>query len=281
LFGTGTEFRETVVLDAPHHFTRHILRRDRFHVDEIEPYLMRLLRLYDLHLDVFAKVKEKDLHWPLMNAVAKDVATDPLYVFAYYDRKQRSSDEKPSPKKEKSSSGIPPWDIDRYVDIYYTLGGEPNMGMIGEVVDAYATFYRAKYRNLDSAYAVLKPLAEAADAVIESDPKTEDDDLRLLAAGAIGDLMRRVWTNKADGWDPIVMVKGATTRRDVRQAQSLERQSLFADIFIERIFYEYCNGDRATLRERFNRLRSAARFYYLQHYGRQAEPELEAVEENE
>jgi CRISPR-associated protein Csc3 len=279
LFNIGTEFRETAVLDAPHNFTRHILGRDRFRVNEIEHYLMRLLRLYDLHLNVFAE--PKDMHWPLINAVAKDVATDPLYVFAYYDRKQRdTASDKKGKKKEKESNraGIPPWDIERYFDIYYTLGGEPNMGMISETVDAYAAFYRAKYKNLDSAYAVLKPFAEAADVVIGSDPKTQDDDLRLLVAGATADLMKRVWANNAEGWDPIVMVKGATTGREIRKAASREKQLAFADLFIECVFKRYCNGDRATLRERLNRLRSAARFYYLQNYDRQAEPELEAVE---
>jgi CRISPR-associated protein Csc3 len=279
LFSTGTEFRETAVLDAPHTFIRHVLGQDRFRVNEIDYYLMRLLRLYDLHLDVFAE--PKDMHWPLINAVAKDVATDPLYVFAYYDRKQRNvASSKKGKKKEKDSNreGIPPWDIERYFDIYYTLGGEPDMGMIGETVSAYAAFYRAKYKNLDSTYAVLKPFAEAADVIIDSDPKTENDDLRLLVAGAISDLMKRIWSNNADGWDPIVMVKGATTSREARKAASWDKQLAFADLFIERVFNGYCNGDRATLRERLNRLRSAARFYYLQNYGRQAEPELEAVE---
>ncbi|MCA9962853.1 MAG: type I-D CRISPR-associated protein Cas10d/Csc3 [Anaerolineales bacterium] len=280
LFSSGIEFRETAVLDAPHSFTQHVLGRDRFRVNEIEHYLMRLLRLYDLHLDVFAE--PKDLHWPLINSVAKDVATDPLYVFSYYDRKKRSDSSKnKKQKKAKEStgnSGIPPWDIDRYFDIYYTLGGESNMGMISETVDAYAVFYRAKHKNLDSAYAVLKPLSEAADVIIDSDPKTSDDDLRLLVAGVVSDLMNRIWTNKADGWDPIVMVKGATTSRAERKAASWDTQIAYTDIFINRVFKEYCDGDRATLRERLNRLRSAARFYYLQKYGRQAEPELEATE---
>ena len=90
--------------------------------------------------------------------------------------------------------------------------------------------------------------------------------------------MKRIWSNNADGWDPIVMVKGATTSREARKTASWDKQLAFADLFIERVFNQYCNGDRATLRERLNRLRSAARFYYLQNYGRQAEPELEAVE---
>ena len=90
--------------------------------------------------------------------------------------------------------------------------------------------------------------------------------------------MKRIWSNNADGWDPIVMVKEATTSREVRKAMSWEKQLAFADVFIERVFKQYCDGDRATLRERLNRLRSATRFYYLQHYGRQAEPELEVAE---
>lgn len=256
IFGTGADFKETAVLDAPHGFTRYVLRRDRFRVDEIADHLIKLLALYDLHVDVFAE--RNDLHWGQLNAVAKDVATDPNYVFAYYERKERD------PKKKAE---LTQWVVERYLKIYETLGGDPQMGLFGELVDAYAQFYRADWGKLGSAYAVLKPLAEAIDVTVESDPKTQTDDLTLLIAGAIGDLMERVWGGQADGYDPIVFAKNSELGGNERHALSREKQMNFARLFVEKAFREYCNNDRGLLRERANRMRSAARFYYLSQYG--------------
>lgn len=273
VFGMGADFRETTVLDAPHGFTRHILGRDRFRVDETGDYLIRLLELYDLHLDVFAE--PTDLHWAQINAIAKDVATDPLYVFAYYDRKKRSDKQRGKGKKGgngQSSKGIPNWDIDRYVEIYQTLGGETNMGFIGQIVDAYAQFYQAEYAKMDSAYAVLRPLMSAIDTTVESDPKTDRDDLVLLVAGAINDDQERVRGGQADGFDPIAT---NTEIGSYPERISLSRQKIdeFARLFLDKVFVGYCHNDRAILRERTNRIRSAARFYYLQNYGRKAAKE--------
>ncbi len=256
IFGTGAEFKETAVLDAPHQFTRYILGRDRFRVDEIEENLIRLLALYDLHVDVLAE--RTNLHWGQLNAVAKDVATDPNYVFAYYERKERD----PQKKTEMAS-----YIVKRYLEIYETLGGDAKMGLIGELVDAYAQFYRADWGKLGSAYAVLKPFAEAIDVVVESDPKTATDDLTLLVAGATGDLMERVWGNQADGFDPIVFVKNSELGGNERRALSREKQMAFARLFVEKAFQGYCDSDRGLLRERANRMRAAARFYYLSKYG--------------
>jgi CRISPR-associated protein Csc3 len=132
IFNTGSEFHETAVLDAPHQFTRYAIGKDRLRVDEILPHLVRLLELYDLHVDVFAE--SNDLHWNLINAIAKDVATDPNYVFSYFERKERD------PKKKVE---LTPFVIKRYLEIYNSLGGEENMGIVGEIVNAYAQFYRA------------------------------------------------------------------------------------------------------------------------------------------
>jgi CRISPR-associated protein Csc3 len=270
VFGTGADFRETAVLDAPHGFTRYALGRDRFRVDETGDYLIRLLELYDLHLDVFAE--PTDLHWAQINAIAKDVATDPLYVFAYYDRKLRGKEEPEKGKKGGSSQagkGIPDWDVDRYIEIYRTLGGEPNMGFIGQIVDAYARFYQAEYAKMDAAHAVLRPLMTAIDTTVESDPQTELDDLTLLVSGAVNDDQERVRGGQADGFDPIATNTALGTYPE-RIALSRQKIEEFASLFLEKAFFGYCRGDRAILRERTNRIRSAARFYYLQTYGRKA-----------
>lgn len=279
IFSSGADFKETTVLDAPHGFTQYILGRDRFRVDEIEEGLIRLLQLYHLHLSVFAE--PKNMHWAQLNAVAKDVMTDPYYVFAYYDRKHRSeskTEEDDGAKKQSAkgkkkggskaaSKGIPVWDIENFINIYLALGGNKTMGFIGELVDAYAQFYRADFSKLDSTYAVLRPLMTAIEAAQDSDPAVEEDDLLLLIAGAVNDDQIRVRSDSAEGFDPIVTNTSYGTYGERLTLSRLKIEE-FARLFVEKAFHGYCHGDRALLRERANRIRSAARFYYLQHYSR-------------
>ncbi|MEM4168222.1 MAG: type I-D CRISPR-associated protein Cas10d/Csc3 [Candidatus Caldarchaeum sp.] len=263
LFPSGADFRETALLDGPHSFAYYVWGRDRFRVDELEEALIKLLELYDLHLDVFAE--GDDPHWPQVNAVAKDVATDPLYVFSYYERKERDRRARQRKKgggQQQIPKGISSQDLKRYLEIYYVLGGEDNMGIIGKLVDAYAAFYRADREKLDSAYAVLRPLGTAMDVIVKSDPHTERDDLLLLVVGAIHDDMERVRAGQAEGWIPL------KTEEPEQKWFPLLRQKVeeFGRLCVDDLFYGYCQGDRAVLRERMNRLRSAARFYYLQNY---------------
>lgn len=262
LFQSGADFREMTVLDGPHSFMGHVWERDRFRVDELEEALIKLLELYDLHLDVFAE--GYDPHWPQINAVAKDVATDPFYIFSYYERKERTRGARQRKKGgQPTFKGISSQDLERYLEIYHMLGGEINMGIIGKLVDAYAAFYRA--RKLDSAYGILRPLGTAMDVIVKSDPHTERDDLLLLVTGAVHDDIDRVRADQAEGWIPL------KTEEPEQKWFPLLRQKIeeFGQMCVDDLFYSYCQGDRAVLRERMNRLRSAARFYYLQNYGYQ------------
>lgn len=265
LFPSGADFRETSVLDGPHGFISHIWGQDRFRVDELEKALLKLLELYDLHLDVFAERYKP--HWPKVNALAKDVATDPLYVFSYYERKGRSERTRQRQVRkggqQPTFKGISKRDLERYLEIYRVLGGETAMGIIGKLVDAYSAFYRA--RKLDAAHGVLRPLGTAMDVIVKSDPHTERDDLLLLVAGAVHDEIDRVRADQAEGWIPL------KTEEPGQKWFPLLRQKIeeFSQLCVDNLFNDYCQGDRAVLRERANRLRSAARFYYLQNYGYQ------------
>ncbi|WP_129632988.1 type I-D CRISPR-associated protein Cas10d/Csc3 [Candidatus Oscillochloris fontis] len=273
LYSSSAEFRGTTVLDAPHSFTKYVLDGDELRVDQIEPQLWRLLRLYQLHLDVFAE--PKDMRWGMLNGVAKDVDTDPLAVFSYYERKQRA------PKKEEAAKGkgkakaktqpkteggdtIPPYVVDRYMAIYHTLRRDTVTSFIARLVDAYAVFYHADYAHLGSAYTVLRPLGTAIDVTKNSNPDSDEETLILLIAGAINDEMDRVRNDSATsgGFDPIWMDKSQGT---VPERLDISRQAIahFAQQFVTLCFNEYCKGDRGVLRERANRIRSAANFYYL------------------
>lgn len=282
IYSSGAEFRGTTVFDAPHGFTRYVLDGDELRIDQLEPQLWRLLRLYQLHLDVFAE--PKDLHWGMLNAVAKDIATDPLAVFSYYDRKQRTPKEERAKGKGKAkakgqarSEGgdtIPPYVIERYMAIYHTLRRDAVTSFIAQLVDDYATFYRADYAHLGSAYTVLRPLGTAIDVTKNSSPDSDEDTLILLIAGAINDELDRVRNDTATsgGYDPIWTDKSKGTPAE---RLDLSRQAIahFARQFVTRCFRDYCKGDRGILRERANRIRSAANFHYLsQDYARPTRP---------
>jgi CRISPR-associated protein Csc3 len=232
LFPSGADFRETTVLDGPHTFISHVLGCNRFRVDELEGALVKLLELYDLHLDVFAE--GYDPHWPQLNAVAKDVATDPYYVFSYYERKERGGRAQQQKKKGRqlpTFKGISGRDLQRYLEIYRTLGGEANMGIFGKLVDAYTEFYRT--RKLDSTYAVLRPLGTAIDIIVKSDPRTARDDLVLLVAGAVNDDIDRVRNDQAEGWIPL------KTESPEQRWHPLLRQKIeeFSRLCVDDLFY--------------------------------------------
>ncbi len=277
LYTTAANFPQTVLLDGMHPTIQLALGGDRFRIDEIMPALKRLLSFYDLHADVFAE--GYDAHWGQLGAVVRDVLTDSYNVFAYYDRKRRASsgEQKGATKakartngaNEQTREGIPLWDQHKYLDIYYTLGGDSNMGIVGKLVDSYAAFYRADFDKLSSAYSVLKPLRTAIETTSNSLPQIASDDLVLMISGDLNDLMERIRDGQADGWDPIVTDKTLGSWPE-RLALSRSKIETFAQQFVNELFLELCQGDRATLREMANRLNSAARFYYLTHYATRA-----------
>jgi CRISPR-associated protein Csc3 len=249
-------------------------------LDELEPLLWRLLRLYQLHVDVFTK--DNDQRWNLFTGVARDVTTDPLFVFSYYDRKQRTASasagavgqQKGRKSRAKQPAarqgrGIIPFDeAERYWAIYTALRRD-DMNLIERLVHAYARFYRADREHLDSSYIVTRPLSTAINLTKNSDTAIERDHLILHLAGAIHDEVRRVRSDPATpgGLDPIApdRDKEPSPEQLARSQQAIED---FARLFVADCFEGYCKGDRGILRERANTLRSAANFYYLITYGR-------------
>src|SRR5947209_5786995 len=213
LYTSASDFRETTRIDGVHEFAKHILSKESFRIDETAENVERLLRIYSLHLDVYGD--DSGPHWGQLTNVAKDLETDPLYVFQYYDRRQRRGEE--DKKKSKGKELRPPADIQRnngvslqdqqrYMGIYQAIGGNGDMDFIGRLVEAYAQFYRAAFAKQDSAYAVLRPLGTAIKVVVESVPRIGSEDLLFLLSGAVNDDQDRVRADQADSLNPILTI---------------------------------------------------------------------------
>lgn len=265
LFASGAEFRETVILDAPHNFLLSFLKKERFRVDETAETLMRLMRLYDLHVDVF-EGKRNDFHWAQINAIVHDVLTDPLYVFSYYDRRKRDDKQIKGKGGSKARNVVPRAELDRYFEIYLSLGGVENMCSIGKLVDAYAEFYQHDKREYDpSSYVLVRPLNDLIETALR-ETTNDRDCLKLTLCGVLSDMIDRVWDGGIKGAEsPIKFAQSGLGMKE-RKKISLEKQEAFVEIFLAELFEGECKGQRAVLQERANRIRSAAKFYYTKHY---------------
>jgi len=200
---------------------------------------------------------------------------DRFHVNELEERKPKDEEAKKGKKgtgEASSGDGIPPFTVRRYMSIYEALKTERNdpMSFIAQLVDDYAAFYRADYAHLESTYAVLRPFGTAIDVTKNSSPETSEEDLILMIAGAIEDEMDRIKNDNATtaGYDPI-------GRRSLAGLEKSRQYILhFARQFVTLCFKEYCKGDRGILRERANRIRSAANFHYLsQPYARHSRVE--------
>lgn len=124
-----------------------------------------------------------------------------------------------------------------------------------DLVDQYATFYRAHPHDLPEPYQTSKPLMLAIDAVTHSWQSIDHDDLLLVVAGAVLDEMWRI-------------LDGATHRGFVVRATEdfVGRIQTFAETVVDWLYMQQCRSERSILLERRKTLQQMARFYYLSHY---------------
>ncbi len=87
LFSAGRDFQETVVFDAPHAYLDYILKGRRVRVNRLLPTLRLLMGIYRVNIDTFANKGKPE--WKHLSAIARDLATDPLYLFSYLRKQQR------------------------------------------------------------------------------------------------------------------------------------------------------------------------------------------------
>ena len=234
LFSSGREFRETVIFDAPHPFLGRLLQTERVRVNELLRKLIVLTSIYTVNLDTYANKGKPE--WKHLSAVARDLETDPLFLFAYL-------------RKQERTDSLYPGSVEHYIHIYKLLEGD--MGRISRCVDAYTAFYRGGYQS----HSILKPVDVVAKAIIVSPLDVDDEDLLWQIQGEIRSWLARVRSRQATGW-AVFYGKDIETKQE-------EAVRKFVEIFYREVFLDYCQGERGLLRNRINRFKDGCEAYYV------------------
>ena len=252
-FASGADFPETVIIKGGPAFLRHILPDFRFHLDELPLAIPALFGLYDLTYRAYADSRNF-ANWNALNRVGRDLETSLLNTFSLGSRIAAKG----------KVNGLTPALVDDLFAYYQFLSDyyqEDEMAMIQGLVDRYAKFYRA---SGFAAYARLRPLGVAADAVIDSPPQTAPEDLKLMIEGQLLELTDRIMSRQADGFIP---AEGRS--QEVRKALIED----FAQYFLDEVFYKYAQGERALLRKHIGKIRDGAEAYYVKNYSKKKESE--------
>ena len=263
-YPTGADFpvpTDMVVIDGAHSFWQHGMKRLSFGLTDLEPAIKSACAMYGLLSEAY-KDGSGFAIWNQLGAVARELDSDPLAVFGYADRIE--SQQSKGKTTVTSTDGMAPYLAERLTDYYgyitdyyQTILGEggSRMAMIEDLVDKYASFYRARGR---AAFGRLRPISLAADVVLDSPTELDRPSLQLQIEGRIFAMLDGVRDRVTEGWIP----KGAWT--DAERQPFVEE---FARYFLVSIFDEYCHSDRAMLRKRLNLLKNGAEAVYIKKYG--------------
>ena len=280
LFTSGADFPETVILDAPHNFWQHGIKKTRFRLDELEKGLHTTLALYGLVSEAYKDGKGYAI-WNQLGSVARNLDSEPLSIFGYADR--ISSQLSKGKSAITSTDGMSPWLAKRLTTYYestldfyetYSLGGTSRMGLIQETVDKYAKFYRA--RGSSSAYARLRPLDDAIKVILAAptEDQLDKESLHLEIVGALMAYLGRI--RDRDSSITGIIPKGMWSDEVL-----LPAVSDFATHMLEKVFGDFAGGDRAILRKQLNKFKNGCEAYYVLEYGRKKTAESGGTTESQ
>jgi CRISPR-associated protein Csc3 len=241
------EIAETVFLDGPHAAIRYLTGGEmRVNVDQVLPTLQRLAIGYLIHLDANSGMGRGgfDYRWQNIPALARDLDSSPLYAFHYLKKWQR----------QQGMDTLPGSKVRQYLDYVQTyLEGGNAMSYARELTRLYRQFYRASRTRL-SAHNVLRPLAVAARAVLDADPRLFADAESLVEA-VYGELHARI--EGAAGGRQFYFPRGSNGKSREQAMRA------FADTFVRQVFQGALRGDKSALRgKQLNLLRNACEVIY-------------------
>lgn len=282
----ANELPETVAFDSAHAYVGYLteptrlkeLRTDkrrtpgRFNIDEVLPTLQRLVSAYFVHMDGNAKTGATgyDYRWHEIGPLARNLATSPLYAF-YYLKKSLRRDNTDTPSGYKAALYI------NLVDDYLGKGDE-NMSHARELVTRYRRFYRHGRGRLNS-NAILRPIREAADTLLEANLRLFDEDaaLRELVSGRLKKSLEGMAKPGASGMIPTWLY---TSDGPERKAQIDAAIDDFATYFIDTIYRNVFAGNRAALAgKQLNLLKNACEAIYIAEQRREWKERNEQAEE--
>lgn len=234
LFSSGHDFRETTIFDAPHPYLDRLLKGKRVRVNQLLAKLCVLSSLYLVNIDTYAKQGKPE--WKHLSGIARDLDTDPLYLFSYL-------------KKQQRGDTLYANDAVHYLHIYETIL-EEDLSNIQQCVDLYTVFYRGGYQS----HSILKPVDIVARAIINSPMNVDEEDLLWQIQGELKNWLDRVRGRQATGY---AVFRGRDI--DTQEAPALRE---FVRFFYDKVFKEYCQGERGLLRNRINRFKDGCEAYY-------------------
>ncbi|MBM4459099.1 MAG: type I-D CRISPR-associated protein Cas10d/Csc3 [Chloroflexi bacterium] len=250
LLTEADELDETVFMDAPHDFVKDILGRERIPLEGLLPRLQALTAAYLAHLDGNANFAKGDYRWHTIPPLARNLASDPLWAFAYLKKWQRAQKNIDAITTDKARLYL------QLVDILDALKGGYSMSHAKELTTRYMRFYRAK-RPYNS-NRILRPVTIAAQAILDANMSLFGDlDREGVVEAVRGKLhafMERLDTPHAEGY-PVPNCKGECREEAIRQ---------FAEYFVGTIFYDTLRADKAALRgKQLNLLKNACEVIYV------------------
>jgi CRISPR-associated protein Csc3 len=266
-FISGADFEQTALLDGEHQAIHSLVRKDNYRLDSILPResecfspLNALTAAYCIHLEVNRK-KDGNPDWGKLSDLARDIETDPLYVFHYLSKWLR--------KQDKIDS-VPVAKIRLYLELYHYFDPKGEIvNELRELTRLYRVFYRAKSR-FAKANAVLKPIDEAADVILKidkalitnHDSQVNKEVLIDVVASRLSKLMNNVRRRAAEGKPTLAFIDGkwqpALTSEEERQAVRN-----FAKYFVDIIFDGKFKCDRARLAgTQLNLIRDTCEYLY-------------------
>lgn len=271
----GTDFEQTVFLDSAPQAFRMLTQESHFRLDYIlegwehngKHYtapLNSLTAAYAINLDVNARQTKNGYNpnWGKLTELARDFETSPLYVFSYLKRYTR--------EKQLDTPGIPKIRLYAYqfypcFDPYVELKNEElhvmhqasHINHPKKLTELYRVFYRARTKKgkPTPANAILKPIDEAAAVILKADLcRTQTDALVDYVAARLSSLMNRVHSSTAEGrW----------VFKNSERDQEREAIQAFARYFVEDVFRDTFNSDRARLAGRqLNLIRDTCEYLY-------------------
>jgi CRISPR-associated protein Csc3 len=247
LFNEATELPETVAFDGAHAFVQYLTGKSRLNLDEVGRALQALTAAYLIHLDGNARSGSGgyDYRWSDMSALARNLATSPLYAFHYLKKAQR--------RENQDNPGTPKAALYLTLFTYLAPKGDENMSHARTLTTLYRRFYRAERFNSN---AILRPVSEAAKTILTADPQFFDTDEALEEAvyGKLCSFLENVAHGRADGRLP----KGSN--HESRDAALRE----FSHYIVYDVYRKAFGGDRAALRgKQLNLLKNACEALYL------------------